>query len=96
MLTFRRFLTVGFVWTAKTPNARVYIVAEVTTSNMVPMKIWLTIPEIAAEYAISRQTIWRLVKDRKLPSQRIGHLYRIKRVHWTTYLQKCNQEGQDQ
>jgi excisionase family DNA binding protein len=61
---------------------------------MVETRNWLTIPEIAAEYAISRQTIWRLVKDKKLASQRIGHLYRIKRENWTAYLQKCNQEGQ--
>jgi excisionase family DNA binding protein len=58
---------------------------------MVETRNWLTIPEIAAEYAISRQTIWRLVKDQKLASQRIGHVYRIKREVWTAYLQKCNQ-----
>ena len=63
---------------------------------MVETRNWLTIPEIAAEYAISRQTIWRLVKDKKLASQRIGHLYRIGRDDWKAYLEKCNQEGRDQ
>jgi excisionase family DNA binding protein len=59
------------------------------------MRIWLTIPEIAAEYGISRQTIWRLVKDKKVASQRIGHQYRVQRDDWTAYLQQCNQEGQE-
>jgi excisionase family DNA binding protein len=61
---------------------------------MVETNHWLTIPEIAAEYAISRQTIWRLVKDKKLAGQRIGHSYRVKRDDWMAYLQQCNQEGQ--
>src|SRR5437868_11622641 len=33
----------------------------------VVMKKWLSIPEIADEYGLYRQTIWRLVKERKLP-----------------------------
>jgi excisionase family DNA binding protein len=61
---------------------------------MVEARNWLTIPEIAAEYAISRQTIWRLVKDKKLPSQRIGHVYCLGRDDWKAYLQRRNQEGQ--
>jgi excisionase family DNA binding protein len=62
---------------------------------MVETRNWLTIPDIAAEYAVSRQTIWRLVKEKKLASQRIGHLYRIKRDDWIAYLQRCNREGRE-
>jgi len=54
-------------------------------------RVWLTVAEIAQEYAISRQTIWRLVKDKKLASQRIGHQYRINRDDWIAYLEQCNQ-----
>jgi excisionase family DNA binding protein len=50
-------------------------------------KNWLTIPEIAAEYDISRQTIWRIVTDKKVASERIGHQYRIRRDDWLKYLE---------
>ena len=52
-------------------------------------KNWLTIPEIAAEYGVSRQTIWRLVSDKKVPSERIGHQFRIRKADWLAYLESA-------
>ena len=50
-------------------------------------RIWLTIADIANEYNISRQTIWRLVKDGFVASERIGRrLYRVKASDWLAYL----------
>jgi len=49
---------------------------------------WLTIPGIAREYGLSRQTIWRLVRDGAVVSQRIGRQYRISRAEWVAYLER--------
>jgi excisionase family DNA binding protein len=56
------------------------------------MKNWLSIPEIANEYGLSRQTIWRLVREKKVASHRIGRQYRISHIDWLTYLDRRNQK----
>ena len=57
--------------------------------TMSETKNWLTIAEIANEYSISRQTIWRLVKDGFVASEKIGRrLYRVNRSDWLAYLER--------
>ena len=52
----------------------------------------LTISEIAEEYAVSRQTIWRYVKSSELQGMRIGHTFRVTRDSLDRFLNKCNQK----
>lgn len=47
---------------------------------------WLTVREVAAEFRVSRMTIYRLVNAGTLPSVRVGNSVRITRAAVRAYL----------
>ncbi len=49
---------------------------------------YLTVKEIAAELRVTKQVVWRWIREGKLPALRIGKEYRIDRADYLAFLAK--------
>jgi len=54
-----------------------------------PRRKFLTIPEAAEELNIGERSVWRLIKDGKLPTYHFGDSTRIKREDLDAYVERC-------
>ena len=49
---------------------------------------YLTVKEIAAELRVTKQVVWRWIREGRLPALRIGKEYRISRTDYLAFLAK--------
>jgi|GraSoi2013_115cm_1033766.scaffolds.fasta_scaffold359914_2 excisionase family DNA binding protein len=49
---------------------------------------YLTVKEIAAELRVTKQVVWRWIREGKLPALRIGKEYRVSRADYLAFLAK--------
>lgn len=56
---------------------------------------WLMVRELAAELAVSKMTVYRLIHDGTLPAVRVGRSMRVRRDHFEAYLHGAVVEAGD-
>ena len=56
---------------------------------------WLSVDEIAAYLGIKRDTVYKWIREKKMPAQKIGRLWKFKRAQVDKWVSAGHSVGQE-